>query len=309
MFGRGDFVCTLSRWDCEEGPALRSEGLTCHCTRDAGALAIISLETSAKLHEGHTEALSDRNMMGELRCNWITLVAQKRFSLERTFKKRISTLNAKGKKHPPPSRQQRFLSPSPPPNAQNTHNLTKCLPLPSPARRTFPPNQSPNQPSTNTSSSPLFTPLNILLLTLLTTLLYIRLRPRPAATYPPATRPVVFKTFTPATLSPYNGHNNTPVYIAIRGRVFDVTPGRNFYGPGGPYENFAGRDASRGLALGRFDEDVFAGVGADGELDGLEDLGSEEVEVLRGWEERFGEKYVVVGKLVGGGDGSALAKE
>jgi membrane-associated progesterone receptor component len=76
----------------------------------------------------------------------------------------------------------------------------------------------------------------------------------------------------------------------VRGRVFDVTPGRNFYGPGGPYENFAGRDASRGLAFGSFDEDM------------LEDLDDEQKEALKGWEERFLEKYLVVGKLVAVGD-------
>ncbi|KAJ9102574.1 hypothetical protein QFC21_002975 [Naganishia friedmannii] len=36
--------------------------------------------------------------------------------------------------------------------------------------------------------------------------------------------------------------------------VFDVSAGRSFYGPDGPYGNFAGRDASRGMAKQSFDE-------------------------------------------------------
>jgi membrane-associated progesterone receptor component len=88
-----------------------------------------------------------------------------------------------------------------------------------------------------------------------------------------------------------------PVYLAVRGRVFDVSPGRNFYGPGGPYANFAGRDASRGLACGSFDEEMLT-EDLNGPLDRLEDLGAEEMEAMRGWEERFSEKYLVVGKLV-----------
>jgi membrane-associated progesterone receptor component len=111
----------------------------------------------------------------------------------------------------------------------------------------------------------------------------------------------VFKTFTPPTLLPFNGTNNMPVYLAVRGRIFDVTSGRNFYGPGGPYQNFAGRDASRGLAFGSFDEDMLT-KDLEGPLDKLEDLGAEELEALRGWEERFEEKYLVVGKLVAVGE-------
>jgi membrane-associated progesterone receptor component len=91
--------------------------------------------------------------------------------------------------------------------------------------------------------------------------------------------------------------NNMPVYLAVRGRVFDVTSGRNFYGPGGPYANFAGRDASRGLACGSFDEDMLT-KDLDGPLDTLENLDAEQLDALRGWEERFEEKYLVVGKLV-----------
>lgn len=76
-----------------------------------------------------------------------------------------------------------------------------------------------------------------------------------------------------------------------------MSPGRNFYGPGGPYSNFAGRDASRGLAFGSFDEDMLT-EDLDGPLDKLDDLTPDQVEALQGWEERFNEKYDVIGKLV-----------
>ena len=36
----------------------------------------------------------------------------------------------------------------------------------------------------------------------------------------------------------------------------------------------------------------------DGPLDKLEGLGKDEFEALAGWEERFNEKYDIVGKLV-----------
>lgn len=99
-----------------------------------------------------------------------------------------------------------------------------------------------------------------------------------------------------------------PVYLAVRGQVFDVSPGRNFYGPGGPYANFAGRDASRGLAHGSFDENMLT-EDLNGPLDSLEDLDEEQKEALQGWQERFLEKYLVVGQLVAVGDQTAKSTE
>ena len=46
--------------------------------------------------------------------------------------------------------------------------------------------------------------------------------------------------------------NTDKILLAINGQVFDVSSGRNFYGPNGPYGNFAGRDASRGMAKQSF---------------------------------------------------------
>ncbi|KAF2429201.1 DNA damage response protein, partial [Tothia fuscella] len=141
------------------------------------------------------------------------------------------------------------------------------------------------------------TPINLILFSLLIVIVYLQLRPKAPLTLPKAPPPTVFKTFTPPTLLPYSGENGMPVYLAVRGRVFDVTSGRNFYGPGGPYQNFAGRDASRGLAFGSFDEDMLT-ENLKGPLDTLEDLDASQLEALQGWEERFSEKYMVVGKLV-----------
>ncbi|KAI1462005.1 cytochrome b5 [Annulohypoxylon moriforme] len=147
----------------------------------------------------------------------------------------------------------------------------------------------------------LVTPLNVILavITLYTT--YLLYKPSPPATLPREPPAIVFRVFTPRTLLPYNGENGMPVFLAVRGRVFDVTSGRNFYGPGGPYENFAGRDASRGLAFHSFAEDMLT-KDLDGPLDKLDGLGPEEFESLKGWEERFLSKYMVVGKLVAQGD-------
>ncbi|OTA99553.1 hypothetical protein M426DRAFT_325023 [Hypoxylon sp. CI-4A] len=147
----------------------------------------------------------------------------------------------------------------------------------------------------------LLTPLNAILIAITLYTTYLLYKPSPPATLPREPPATVFKTFTPRTLLPYNGLNDMPVYLAVRGRVFDVTSGRNFYGPGGPYENFAGRDATRGLAFHSFDEDMLT-KDLDGPLDKLEGLGPEEYESLQGWEERFLSKYLVVGKLVAQAD-------
>jgi membrane-associated progesterone receptor component len=139
-------------------------------------------------------------------------------------------------------------------------------------------------------------PINLILLALFAFMVYMKLRPPPPVKLPKG-KPTVFRTFTPRTLLPFNGIGDSPVYLAVNGRVFDVSEGRNFYGPGGPYANFAGRDASRGLACGSFDEFMLT-KDLDGPLDTLRGLGAEEMDALRGWEERFEEKYLVVGKLV-----------
>ena len=139
---------------------------------------------------------------------------------------------------------------------------------------------------------------------MLAVLIYYRVRPSPAPAHLRDPAPTVFKTFIPSELLPHNGSNGGPVYLAVRGQVFDVSAGRNFYGPGGPYENFAGRDASRGLACGSFDEDMLT-RDLDGALDDLSGLNEEQTGALADWEARFTEKYLIVGRLVAVADKTA----
>lgn len=62
-----------------------------------------------------------------------------------------------------------------------------------------------------------------------------------------------------------------------------------FYGPGGPYALFAGKDASRALAKMSFEEKDLTGD--------ISGLGAFEMEALQDWEYKFMSKYVKVGSI------------
>ncbi|KAJ2767641.1 Dihydrodipicolinate synthase [Coemansia nantahalensis] len=49
--------------------------------------------------------------------------------------------------------------------------------------------------------------------------------------------------WTKRQLAQYTGADGAPILIALDGKVYDVSAGRGFYGPGGAYSVFAGRDA------------------------------------------------------------------
>lgn len=53
------------------------------------------------------------------------------------------------------------------------------------------------------------------------------------------------KNFTVEELKKYDGSDpSLPIYLAMDGYVYDVTPGKEYYQPGGPYHSLAGRDSS-----------------------------------------------------------------
>ncbi|WFD23807.1 Dihydrodipicolinate synthase [Malassezia equina] len=116
--------------------------------------------------------------------------------------------------------------------------------------------------------------------------------------------------YTPRTLALHDG--TTPgedgkesrILLAINGNVFDVTKGKNFYGPNGAYGNFAGRDASRGMAKQSFalgaclllTQDMLTPL--DQPIDTLSDLTDAERKNMADWETHFAGKYPIVGELV-----------
>ncbi|KAK7683007.1 hypothetical protein QCA50_014040 [Cerrena zonata] len=52
-------------------------------------------------------------------------------------------------------------------------------------------------------------------------------------------------------LALYNGTDqNLPIYLAINGKVYDVTNGRAFYGPPATYSSFSGKDSARAFVTG-----------------------------------------------------------
>lgn len=108
--------------------------------------------------------------------------------------------------------------------------------------------------------------------------------------------PLVEGIFYPRTLYKFNGHDDERIFIAIRGRVFDCTTGRSFYGPSGPYANFAGKDASRGLALNSYEMDVIRDWNQP--IDKLHGLNRKQRKALKEWLNFFDRKYPVVGTLV-----------
>jgi len=147
----------------------------------------------------------------------------------------------------------------------------------------------------------IYSPINLLLVSLIVFLIYKIIQSRSdtgAPSAPPEPElPKLRKDFTVQELKQFDGTQpDGRVLVAVNGHVYDVTKGKKFYGPGGPYAAFGGRDASRGLA-------TFNVTSSDTEeYDDLSDLDTMEMESVREWEMQFKEKYEYVGRLLRPGE-------
>lgn len=107
----------------------------------------------------------------------------------------------------------------------------------------------------------------------------------------PLPPPVQIGEVSEQELAAYDGTDpKKPLLMAIKGQIYDVSQSRMFYGPGGPYALFAGKDASRALAKMSFEESDLTG-----DIEGLSPF---EMDALQDWEWKFMSKYVKVGQIL-----------
>ncbi|CDF37981.1 unnamed protein product [Chondrus crispus] len=94
---------------------------------------------------------------------------------------------------------------------------------------------------------------------------------------------------TESQLKDATGEDDKPLYIAVKDpfgssvTVFDVSGGSDFYGPGGPYHVFAGKNATHGLAKSSTDA---AKVYGD-----LDKLTESEKDTHMQWYQKYESKY------------------
>lgn len=90
----------------------------------------------------------------------------------------------------------------------------------------------------------------------------------------------------------YDGSPGSPgLLLALLGEVYDVSRGGEYYGPGGGYSFFAGRDASRAYVTGKFEE--------EGLVSNVDGLSSSDYLGLEEWSSFYQKDYVKVGVLDG----------
>eukprot|EP00467_Chlorarachnion_reptans_P024815 CAMPEP_0114489188 /NCGR_PEP_ID=MMETSP0109-20121206/1749_1 /TAXON_ID=29199 /ORGANISM="Chlorarachnion reptans, Strain CCCM449" /LENGTH=126 /DNA_ID=CAMNT_0001665669 /DNA_START=140 /DNA_END=520 /DNA_ORIENTATION=- len=99
-----------------------------------------------------------------------------------------------------------------------------------------------------------------------------------------------YKDYSRKELEFFDGTDGKPIFIALKGKIYDVTSKAKFYGPGAIYGMFAGRDASRGLGKMSLEKQ-------DVDDPRTNDFTEKDLESLNKWVGRFESKYPIVGRL------------
>lgn len=103
------------------------------------------------------------------------------------------------------------------------------------------------------------------------------------------------RSFTLRELRRYDGIQDSKVYFAVNGRVFDVTNTKDIQFVDGPFNSLAGRDASRALATFQPLNEQLNNLS---EMDDLSDLNPLQMDSLFHCEMKYSEMYPCVGRLV-----------
>nr|XP_002126672.1 neuferricin-like [Ciona intestinalis] len=87
------------------------------------------------------------------------------------------------------------------------------------------------------------------------------------------------------------GDESKGLYLAFFGKVFDVSKGKEHYGPGGGYHFFAGRDGTKGFVTGDFSD--------EGLTDDIEGMDSKLMIGFDDWIQFYSSSYTYVGTVIG----------
>ncbi|KAI0708911.1 progesterone binding protein [Cerioporus squamosus] len=97
--------------------------------------------------------------------------------------------------------------------------------------------------------------------------------------------------FTLEQLKAFDGTDpSKPIYVAIKGTVFDVTRKADTYGKGKSYNLFAGKDASRALGM--------SSLKPEDAVSDYSTLSEGDMKTLNDWFDFFSKRYNIVGKVI-----------
>jgi len=89
--------------------------------------------------------------------------------------------------------------------------------------------------------------------------------------------------------------DKSPIWLSVMGQVYDVTAGKQYYGPKSGYKFFAGKDASASFATGEFNEKGL-------EFDIHNNATKKDIQAIEHWRKFYAEHdiYKFVGVLADG---------